>query len=100
MEEFESFDQVLFESYHGVYKFVEKEKANKLPSVLDLESRKRVEALQINWKLREVGKDVYDKKSSRINLQLNRDEDTFFKENISLGVAKDISSDRNYPGWL
>lgn len=39
MEEFESFDQVLFESYHGVYKFVEKEKANKLPSVL--ESRKR-----------------------------------------------------------
>lgn len=98
MEEFKSFDQVLFESYHGVYKFVEKEKANKLPSVL--ESRKRAEAPWINWKLREANKDVYDKKSSRINLQLNRDEDTFFKENISLGVAKDISSDRNYPGWL
>lgn len=98
MEEFESFDQVLFETYHGVYKFVEKEKANKLPSVL--ESRKSMEALSINWKLREASKDVYDKKSSRINLQLNRDEDIFFKENISLGVAKDISSDRNYPGWL
>ena len=98
MEEFESFDQVLFESYHGVYKFVEKERANKLPSVL--ESRKRVEAPWVDWKLREANKDVYDKKSSRINLQLNRDEDTFFKENISLGVAKDISSDRNYPGWL
>lgn len=98
MEEFESFDQVLFESYHGVYKFVEKEKANKLPSVL--ESRKRAEAPWVNWKLREASKDVYDKESSRINLQLNRDEDTFFKENISLGVAKDISSDRNYPGWL
>lgn len=98
MEEFESFDQVLFESYHGVCKFVEKERANKLPSVL--ESRKRAEALRVNCKLREASKDVYDKKSSRINLQLNRDEDTFFKENISLGVAKDISSDRNYPGWL
>lgn len=98
MEEFESFDQVLFESYHGVYKFVEKEKANKLPSVL--ESRERVEALPINWKLREASKDVYDKKSSRMNEQLNIDEGILFKENISLGVAKDISSDRNYPGWL
>lgn len=95
MEEFESFDQVLFESYHGVNKFAEKERANKLPSVL--ESRNK---FKINYRLREAGKDVYDKKSSRINLQLNRDEDTFFKENISLVVAKDISSDRNYPGWL
>lgn len=95
MEEFESFDQVLFESYHGVNKFVEKEIANKLPSIL--ESRNK---FKINYKLREASKDVYDKKSSRINLQLNRYEDTFFKENISLGVAKDISSDRNYPGWL
>lgn len=98
MEEFESFDQVLFESYHGVNKFAEKEKANKLPSVLEF--RKRIKNLSINWKLREASKDVHDKKSSRMNLQLNRDEDTFFKENICLGVAKDISSDRNYPGWL
>ena len=95
MEEFESFDQVLFESYHGVNKFVEKEIANKLPSIL--ESRNK---FKINYKLREASKDVYDKKSSRMNEQLNIDEGILFKENISLGVAKDISSDRNYPGWL